>query len=222
MKANKKKQLTPDYLNHKRTIETKTAIDENGNPVPWITYPAILYLKQIDFSECSVFEYGAGASTRFWSRHAKKVVSVEHDEQWASKIGALALPNVELVHATGDSYVAACDRGAPHDVIVIDGRWRYDCAMTCLRALSPAGMVILDNSERYPAITRHFRDKGFIEVDLIGPGPINRFFWATSIFLSRSITLKPAKSIQPHNLAGMTDSFETNAQMADVNLPGSF
>ncbi|MCU0893705.1 MAG: class I SAM-dependent methyltransferase [Rhodospirillales bacterium] len=187
-----------------------------------MTYPAICYLKQLDFSRSSVFEYGAGFSTRFWSAHAKRVISVEHDERWATKIQALSLPNVELIHADGAAYVTASERHAPHDVIIIDGRWRYDCAMACLHTLSPHGLVILDNSERYPAITEHFRSQGLLQIDFIGAGPMNLTTWATSIFLTRAVELKPVHSVQPRYLAGMTDSIERDPRHAALNQPGSF
>lgn len=155
----------PDCRMRDTLDRDKKVIDEDGAPVPWLTYPCIYYLKQLDFSGRSVFEYGVGSSTEFWSARAKRVISVEHDAIWAGKIRALALPNVEVVCTSGQPYVAACDRAAPHDVIVIDGCWRYDCAATCLRALSSDGMVILDNSERYPAITELLRGAGLIQVD---------------------------------------------------------
>lgn len=216
------KTKLPDFAGHARTIKKKTPLDEHLLPIPWMTYPAICYLKQIDFSELSVFEYGSGASTQFWSSRARRVVSVEHDDSWAAKIVALALPNVELIHAVDDEYVGAGARQAPHDVIVIDGGWRYDCAMKALQWLSPNGMVILDNAERYPVITEYFRKLGLIQIDFIGPGPVNTLIWATSMFLTRSIELKPLTTIQPRHLTGMTDSIEVDPRLAAANVPGSF
>ncbi len=216
------KPFMPDYAGHRRTIETGVPRDEQGAPIPWMTYPAINYLKQIDFSTLSVFEYGCGSSTEFWSTRAKKVLSVEHDQKWANRISSLALANVDVIYASGAEYIEACARESPHDVIVIDGRWRYDCAMFCPTALSPAGMIILDNSERYPAVTGHFRSAGFIQIDFIGPGPVNKYIWATSIFLSRSINLTPIRKIQPHYITGMVDSIEVNPDMSSVNVSGSF
>jgi len=212
----------PDFFKHGRTVQDRVVLDENDNPIPWVTYPCICYLKQIDFSASSVFEYGVGSSTQFWAARANQVVSVEHDEEWAGRIRALQLPRVELLIGVGDAYVAACARGAPHNVIVIDGRWRYDCAIAALGALSPNGMVILDNSERYPAITQHFREHGLLQVDFIGLSPMCRWLSSTSIFFSRAVELRPAKDIQPHHLAGMIDSIQQNPQQEAVNKPGSF
>ncbi len=53
---------------HLQTVRSKAAIDRTGRPVPWYTYPAIEYLKQFDFAETSVFEYGSGNSTPFFGR----------------------------------------------------------------------------------------------------------------------------------------------------------
>src|SRR2546423_6005291 len=43
------------------------SIDAAGNPLPWITYPAIEFLKQLDLSDKTVFEYGCGGGAPlFW------------------------------------------------------------------------------------------------------------------------------------------------------------
>lgn len=212
----------PDFFMHAYTVENRVCLDEDGCPIPWLTYPCVCYLKQLDFSQRSVFEYGSGASTEFWASRAERVVSVENEAAWATRISDLALPNVELIVATGDTYVAACNRAAPHDVIVIDGYWRYDCAKVCFQALSPGGMIILDNSERYPAIIEYLRGQGLNQVDFIGPGPINRYVWATSIFLTRGADMKPRKLMQPHYVRRMTDSFEKNPELIAVNRAGSY
>ena len=34
--------------------------DNNKNPIPWYTYSAIEFLRQLDFSNSHVFEYGSG------------------------------------------------------------------------------------------------------------------------------------------------------------------
>jgi hypothetical protein len=55
---------------HLNSVSKKRSIDAKGEPIPWYTYPAIEYIKQLDFSDKSVFEYGAGNSTVLWSRIA--------------------------------------------------------------------------------------------------------------------------------------------------------
>jgi hypothetical protein len=212
----------PDFYGHRRTELERAAIWSDGTPIPWMTYPAISYLNQIDFSQKQVFEYGAGNSTLFWARRARRVISVEHDPAWYENVRSQNTPNAEISLASGYAYVEAIKKDAPHDVIVVDGRWRFDCTMNCLGYLAPGGMVILDNSERHPPLTAFLREHDLIQVDMIGHGPQNKYIWCTSIFLTRTFAFPSAKAIQPHHGPGMEDSIEVRPERAASNQPGSF
>jgi len=69
-----------------RSLRSGKPVDAEGNPLPWITYPCIDFLKQFDYSNKSVFEWGSGQSTLFWSARAKRVVSVEADPVWVERV----------------------------------------------------------------------------------------------------------------------------------------
>ena len=45
---------------HLRSRLRNDIIDENGEPLPWYTYPAIEYLTGLDFTQKTVFEFGCG------------------------------------------------------------------------------------------------------------------------------------------------------------------
>ena len=60
-----------------KTMYRWDCVDRFNRPIPWYTYPAIEYIKQLDFSDKTVFEYGSGNSTLFWAQRCKKLVSVE-------------------------------------------------------------------------------------------------------------------------------------------------
>src|SRR5689334_22755263 len=53
-----------------------------GEKLPWLTFPAIDYLKKNLKKTDSVFEYGGGGSTLFFLEHASRVTTVEHDLNW--------------------------------------------------------------------------------------------------------------------------------------------
>lgn len=58
-------------------------------PCPWLTFDAILALRQRMRPAMRVFEYGSGGSTLFWLAHgAAQVVSVEHDPAWYRVVAA--------------------------------------------------------------------------------------------------------------------------------------
>jgi hypothetical protein len=209
----------PDYYNHGRTITEKQPMWADGAPIPWMTYPAICWLDQMDFSDKQVFEYGCGASTLYWARRSKRVFSVEHDQAWCERTRGLAPSNAEVAFASGMDYVRTVARNAPHDVIVVDGRWRAECVMASHGFLAHNGMIILDNAERYPVLTDFYRQRDFIQVDMVGYGPQNTYIWCTSFFLSRSFSFSPVKPAQPHAGPGMLDALEKMPQHAADNKP---
>lgn len=53
---------------------------------PWITFSAIDFLTGKITKDWQVFEFGGGASTVFWARRARAVVTVEHDREWYNSV----------------------------------------------------------------------------------------------------------------------------------------
>lgn len=54
--------------------------------VPWIPFEAIDFLEKRIPRRPSIFEWGSGGSTIFWSRFEACCTSVEHDPTWYAKI----------------------------------------------------------------------------------------------------------------------------------------
>jgi hypothetical protein len=162
--------------------------DGEGSPIPWFTYPAIDYLRQLDLSDKRVFEYGCGFSTLFWAAHAKNVVSVDNNPEWFGRIKKVCLANVKL-HLVQDllaypKQIALPEYAEGFDIVVIDGRARGECAREAVKRLKRDGMLILDNAERYPDILQMLSDHGLLRVDMIGFGPIASYVWDTAFFFS--------------------------------------
>jgi hypothetical protein len=86
--------LAFDY-NQLTSMKKRSCIDKNNNPIPWYTYPAIEYLNNLDFIDKNVFEYGSGNSSLWWKEKCKKIISIEADEKWFSKIQNLANSNFD-------------------------------------------------------------------------------------------------------------------------------
>jgi len=72
-----------------------------SDKVPWITYKAIAWLKSYFKPNMFVFEYGSGHSTIFISRRVYKLISVEHDRAWHSRVSSMlskeAISNCEYI-----------------------------------------------------------------------------------------------------------------------------
>jgi hypothetical protein len=186
-----------------RSVATETPLDENSEPYPWYTYPALEYLKQLDFRDKAVFEYGCGHSTLFWARRASRVVSVEHSDRWYHTVRRRLPDNCTLVYEPqSDAYAAAIDRfDDGFDVIVVDGlvpgRTRLKCARAAIARLREGGMIILDNSDWLPESSRLLREAGLIEIDMTGFAPINDYTCTTSFYLHRAFNFRPAEDRQP-------------------------
>lgn len=171
-----------------RSFIDEEAVDGEGNPLPWITYPAIDFLKQRLRPEMTVFEYGCGWSTLWWASRVREVVSVEHDKEWHDKIKRLAPQNCRIYHIPleyGGSYSKkVAEFNAAFDIIVIDGRDRVNCAINALKALKPGGVLIWDNSDReeYGPGYRFLLERGFRKIEFIGLAPLINYKSETSIF----------------------------------------
>jgi len=66
------------YIDPKRN-----AVDDQQ---PWLAFSAIRFLQKIVTKNMTVYEWGSGGSTLFWSKHVAKVISVEHDPNWFYKL----------------------------------------------------------------------------------------------------------------------------------------
>src|SRR4051812_13882826 len=58
------------------------AVAKNGAPLPWYSYPCIEFLKHRDYRDKVVLEFGGGQSTLWWAQRARRVVTLEGDQQW--------------------------------------------------------------------------------------------------------------------------------------------
>ena len=163
-------------------------VDAEGMALPWYTYPAIRFLETRLPSGLSVFEYGMGNSTLWWSKRATFVESCEHDEKWFNCIKGNLPANV-LAHlhpVNSNSYInALAEANHKVDILVIDGRRRVSCARTATQVLTTQSVIIWDNSDReyYEPGFKELLDHGFTgRIDFWGMGPINLYEWCTSIF----------------------------------------
>jgi len=175
-----------------RSIRERRPVRSDGSAIPWYTYPAIEYLSQFDFSNARVFEFGAGFSSLFWAQRARTVISVESDPGWLEHLKEGVRPNQKVLLRQGrDDYVNAI-REQPDlfDVVIVDGRWRHACVEATMDKVRDDGLIVLDNSDRYPKATRCLRDSDRFQVDFSGFGPVNNYAWTTSIFLRAACRLQ--------------------------------
>jgi hypothetical protein len=161
------------------------------------------YLDQLDFSDCTVFEYGVGNSTIFWAKRSLRVMAVEDDPQWMARVSpGLAESAYISLAVDKPAYIDAISMsGDAFDVIVVDGSHRLECAQAAIQRLRTGGMIILDDSDEHVAASALLRHANLLEVDFPGFGPISAYTKTTSLFFHREFRPKPREGTLPlHSL----------------------
>jgi hypothetical protein len=162
--------------------------DNNGDPLPWMTYPIISIIKERFDKEMNVFEYGSGFSTLYYAKLVRKIVSVECDRDWYEKIQSQLPGNASLIYCGLDKpeeYVKSIDNtNEVYDVIIVDGRERVKCLENAVQHLSDEGIIILDDSNRQKYINGidFLKKNGFKQLELEGMKPNTFRLTASSIF----------------------------------------
>ncbi len=191
---------------HQATKRTGKPTDKDGNPIPWYTYPATEFLSQFSLKEKEIFEWGCGNSSLFFSARAKKVISIEADEQWSNYIKNNSPVNQVVMMSSEEDFPAKImSFDQTFDIIVIDSLRRFDCCKLAPKKLNIGGLIILDNSDWYPNSCKVLRDSGFVQIDMSGFGPVNDFTWVTSFFFKESYDLPLMGMKQPHTSVGGID-----------------
>ncbi len=171
-----------------RSFRDNAPVDGDGNPVPWIAYPAIEFIKNRVKPDMSVFEYGCGGSTYWWASRVKEVIACEHDEEWYKKTKNDLPINVALHYVSleyGGEYAGkVAEFPEKFDVVFIDGRDRVNCAINAVKGLKPDGVIIFDDSNRveYDDGYQFLFSNGFRKIEFVGMYPLGIIKTETAIF----------------------------------------
>ncbi len=158
-----------NVLNGKRPLDLE---------LPWFSYAAIDFLKRFLRPEMRVCEYGSGGSTLFFARRTQAVFSIEDNPRWyelvTQRLKQHSIGNVQIklcpfdfknpTGFDGSEYLQAMP-DETFDVIVVDGseEWtqvRPVCFEKAEKHVKPGGIIVVDDSWRYPGLreTHHARD----------------------------------------------------------------
>jgi hypothetical protein len=87
------------------------------------------------------------------------------------------------------AYAASIDvhPDASFDVVLVDGRARPSCLKHALPKVKAGGFMVVDNAERahYQSSFSLLATAQWQRQDFSGPGPLNHYFWQTSIWRRR-------------------------------------
>lgn len=176
-------QYIPRCISH-NVINGRAPIDLE---VPWFSYAAIDFLEGFLRSDMSVFEYGSGGSTLFFAQRCKSVYAIEDNPKWhelvTSRVQQKGLRNVVVklcpydfknpVEFEKSEYFNAMP-DLSFDVIVVDGseEWtqvRPACFAKAEQHVKPGGIIVVDDSWRYPSLRQNNRAKEHRVFQSVGP-----------------------------------------------------
>ena len=164
------------------------AVDNNIQPIPWFTYPAIEFIAKRLNKNMSVFEFGSGNSTLFFAKRVNSIISVEHNSEWFAKIKTLIPINSTLIYVesnNSDQYLEPLKvRNEKSDIIIVDGIFRNECLIASVNHLTEFGIIILDDSERneYNKGINYISSNNFKRIDFNGIAPGLLYSKTTTIF----------------------------------------
>lgn len=171
-----------------KSWQTKSPIDLDENPLPWVTYSFIDFIENRLTKNMIVFEYGSGNSTSYYASKVKEVHTVEHDVTWFDKVKNKMPNNVTINHEEleyGGNYSKKSSLSQiEYDVIIVDGRDRVNCMINSMNSLSVNGVLVLDDSEReaYKEGINKILENGFRKLDFWGVSPGLYYKKCTSIY----------------------------------------
>jgi hypothetical protein len=177
-----------DEIGWFNAYDSRSPVDRENNPIPWVTYSFIDFIKTHLKKQLSVFEFGSGNSTFFYAKYAGLVVSVEHDKEWYDKIVSTKPENSEMIFCElvrdGDYCRMPIKLEEKFDIIIVDGRDRVNCCKQAINAVSENGVIVLDDSERefYKEGINFLKNKGYKELSFSGISPGLFYLKSTSIF----------------------------------------
>jgi hypothetical protein len=155
--------------------------------IPWFAYAAIDFLDQFLEPHMTVCEYGSGGSTLFFARRVKAVYSIEDNPRWfelvSSRLKQMSVANVTLrlcpfdfktPSGFEDSEYLHAMPDARFDVIVVDGseEWtqvRPVCFAHAEAHIKQGGIIVVDDSWRYPGIRQNHRAREYKVFESVGP-----------------------------------------------------
>lgn len=177
--------LRRDYLRTSGWLESaeRRLPVRDGQPLPWFTYGAIDFLSRAITPDLSVFEYGGGNSTLWWSGQVRHVSTVEHDrdftryltEQTPTNLDIRCLEDgAEIPVSLQDMAAAAPQLHEPERTpkALRSGQINLGFEAYALSLLNPIepphDIVVIDGMARNLctwAAIQHFRRRGFIVFD---------------------------------------------------------
>jgi len=170
------------------SFKKKMPVDDNSNPLPWVTYSFIDFISDRLNKNMDIFEYGSGNSTLWYAMRVNSITSVEHDRAWLDKIKKSMPKNSNIYYQELEygglysQFPSQLDR--KFSMVIVDGRDRVSCIKNGINSIKDDGVIVLDDSEReaYDEAVSFLLSNNFKKIDFWGISPGLFYKKNTTIF----------------------------------------
>ncbi|VUD52254.1 hypothetical protein TDB9533_01593 [Thalassocella blandensis] len=163
-------------------------MDHAGNLIPWLNFGFVNFLNDRLQKDLTLFEFGSGFSTHYYAARVLQVTSVEHEKCWYDHVNKDMPANVTLLYRALDKNGDYCQSihhvKQSYDLVMVDGRDRVNCLKQSVNALTPRGVVLLDDSQRdkYQEGITFMQQQGFRILHFEGMKPKGTGMSRTTVF----------------------------------------
>jgi hypothetical protein len=177
-----------------RSVLTDEVVDADGGPLPWMTRPFLDFIAPRLQPEWRVFEYGSGASTRFFARRMREVMAVEHDPAFAARLQPDLPENARVIvrpAGSADYINAIANMSAPPQLVSVDGMERPACAAAAVPRMAEDAVLVFDDSQlpEYAPVYSAMKTAGFRSLDFWGLAATRVEHRCTTVFYRRNNVL---------------------------------
>jgi len=186
-----------------RSIRFKKKFNPIIQEIPWITFRAKKWLDNYLKPNMSLFEFGCGGSTLYFSKKVKEVVSIEHNKKYYNAIfkimkqknisncdlqlidvPKLNKSNIDIYNSSAKKYAMSISKfpNGYFDLIFIDGIERNPCIKFAIKKIKQGGFLMLDNSRKEKWQEGVNMLNKYVRVDFLGVGQNHPYVWQTSIW----------------------------------------
>lgn len=155
--------------------------------IPWWSFKSIWKTEKILHKNIKVFEFGTGGSSIYFARRARRIECVEDEDSWATdvrqKAQSMMLTNLIIYHKKFNFFKPSKFKSSDYlqtlndtdyDVIIVDGKEEAEtvrdiCFWKAENHLKKGGIIILDDSWRYPQIFKKNRALRIEKMKGLGP-----------------------------------------------------
>lgn len=123
---------------------------------PWLTAASIKLIEEFLDADKTGFEWGSGESTVWFAKRVRKLISIEHNDQWHRRVLGIieesGITNVDYrlvsVENGCSEYAQQIVKGEQKfDFVLVDGECRGACFAEAAQCLRPGGYLVLDNAD---------------------------------------------------------------------------